>query len=148
MVAVTYGALILFPGFSVALWLNGQRRVALAVLAGMVTSLAVTLAFQLIALRPRPEDVRLVIPQPAFPSYPSGHTAMAFAVAMVLSLTHRRWGVWPITFSAALVIALSRVYLGLHYPSDIFGGAVVGVGAGAACYGMMTADCPHWRWLL
>lgn len=148
MVAVTYGALILLPGVSTTLWLKGRRRLTLTVLAALATSLATALIFQFLTLRPRPEQVRFVIAPPQFPSYPSGHAAMAFAVATALALTYRRWWAWLATFSIASLIALSRVYLGLHYPSDIFGGAVVGIGAGAACYGVLAKERPNWRWLL
>jgi hypothetical protein len=93
--------------------------------------------------------VRLLFPTPNFPSYPSGHAALAFAAALVLALTYRRW--WLLILSGAGLIALSRVYLGYHYPSDILGGTILGAGVGAASYGLIIASRPgqrDWRWLL
>jgi membrane-associated phospholipid phosphatase len=149
MLFVTYGGLALLPGLGL-IWLFGkQRRIGLALLTVMTISLALTLLLQYTALRPRPEGVRLLFPTPNFPSYPSGHAALAFAAAVVLALTYRRWG-WLILSGAGL-IALSRVYLGYHYPSDIMGGAMLGAGLGAAGYGLMIASPtgqPAWRWLL
>ena len=83
-----------------------------------------------LAARPRPfdviADVVLLIPPPKDFSFPSGHTLSAFAAATVIFLNDRRWG------SAALVlaflIAFSRLYLYVHYPSDVFAGMVMGVG--------------------
>ncbi|MEK7785882.1 MAG: VanZ family protein, partial [Chloroflexota bacterium] len=148
MVAITYAGLALLPAIGMALILGKQRRVGLAVLAALLAGEVFTLAFQFLALRPRPVDIRAVIPTPNFPSFPSGHAAAAFAVAAVLMLTYRRWRAWlPILIGASL-IALSRVYLGVHYLSDILGGAVVGLGAGAACYGLFAPSRPDWRWLL
>jgi membrane-associated phospholipid phosphatase len=63
-----------------------------------------------------------------FESFPSGHTTTAFAAAAVLAFLAPRW--WWVGGVYALAIALSRLIVGAHYPSDILGGAVLGtVGA-------------------
>ncbi len=148
MVVITYLGLALLPAIGVLLFVAKQRRAGLAVLMALLVAEVFTLTFQFLALRPRPVDVRAVIPTPNFPSFPSGHAAAAFAVAAVLMLSYRRWRVWLPTLIGASLIALSRVYLGVHYLSDILGGAVVGLGAGAACYGLFAPSRPDWRWLL
>jgi undecaprenyl-diphosphatase len=61
-------------------------------------------------------------------SFPSGHAAMAFTVATTLSLYSPKPEVWIPSFAWASFVACARVYLGLHYPSDILGGAVMGTG--------------------
>jgi membrane-associated phospholipid phosphatase len=66
--------LALCPALAAALLLNRRRRpLGRALLAGMAASLAVTLVFQYLSLRPRPAEVRLIWPAPNFPSFPSGH---------------------------------------------------------------------------
>ncbi|MFL5270448.1 MAG: phosphatase PAP2 family protein, partial [Anaeromyxobacteraceae bacterium] len=62
-------------------------------------------------------------------SFPSGHTAAAVAVAVALA--GEPWGAGPLALLLATGIALSRVYLGAHYPFDVLVGGVVGSGAGA-----------------
>jgi undecaprenyl-diphosphatase len=58
-------------------------------------------------------------------SFPSGHAATSFAAATVLTAFAPRWGaVW---FVLALAIGFSRVYVGVHYPLDVVGGATLGV---------------------
>jgi undecaprenyl-diphosphatase len=151
MLTVTYGGLALLPGLGIVLLFGQRRKVGLAILAAIAASLALTLTFQYLALRPRPEGVRLLLPTPNFPSFPSGHAATAFAVALVLALTYRRGRWWALALTGASLIAFSRVYLGYHYPSDIVGGAALGAGIGAASYGLIVAarvDQPAWRWLL
>jgi undecaprenyl-diphosphatase len=58
-------------------------------------------------------------------SFPSGHAATSFAAATVLTYAWPRW--WPAFFLLALAIGFSRVYVGVHYPLDVVGGAVLGI---------------------
>lgn len=59
-------------------------------------------------------------------SLPSDHAALAFAIATVIFLIHRAWGAWAL-LHATLIICFPRAYLGLHYPTDLFVGALVGI---------------------
>lgn len=63
-------------------------------------------------------------------SFPSGHTAAAFAVAVALGGEPAQAG--PLSLLLATGIGLSRVYLGAHYPLDVLVGGFLGVGAGVA----------------
>ena len=81
-------------------------------------------------------------------AFPSGYTAMAFSVAMIVVLAYRRWHWSLLAVGGAVFIAFSRVYLGLHYPSDVFGGAVLGSAIGAASYAIMGEVPNRWDWLL
>lgn len=57
----------------------------------------------------------------------SSHAANSFGVAMLLSMIVRKPWFWAIMFIWAALVSYSRVYLGVHYPADIFGGAMLGV---------------------
>jgi undecaprenyl-diphosphatase len=149
MIALTTIGLALLPALGLMLLpARTSRRLGWAILASIALGLVLTLIFQYLALRPRPEAVRLLLPTPGFPSFPSGHTAVAFSVAVVIALPSRKWWVWVIGIGSALLIALSRVYLGHHYPSDILAGIVLGAAAGAACHGLLKLPGADWRWLL
>ncbi len=63
-------------------------------------------------------------------SFPSGHAATAFAAAGVVAALHPRLRV--VALGLAVLVALSRVYLGVHYPSDVLAGALLGLGIAAA----------------
>jgi len=62
------------------------------------------------------------------PSFPSGHTSEAFALATSISLTYPKWYVIAPSFIWAGAVGYSRMDLGVHYPSDVLAGAVLGAG--------------------
>jgi undecaprenyl-diphosphatase len=74
--------------------------------------------------RHRPFETQLG-PRSSTHSFPSGHAATSFACATVLSAYAPRYRV-PF-FALATLIALSRIYNGMHYPTDVLAGAVLGV---------------------
>lgn len=63
-------------------------------------------------------------------SFPSSHAVNTFAAATLFSLFYRRWVPW-VAYGLAGVVSYSRIYLGLHYPSDVLGGAVIGIACAA-----------------
>lgn len=62
-------------------------------------------------------------------SFPSGHATIAFAMAVVLSRKEPKWK-WTF-YTLAVLISLSRIYLGVHYPLDVLGGGALGWGIGS-----------------
>lgn len=62
-------------------------------------------------------------------SFPSGHSAMAFSIATSVSLSYPKWYVIAPAYGWASATALARVWHGVHYPSDILVGAVIGAGS-------------------
>lgn len=106
-----------------------------ALLAMGIGALITNVAIKNIVARIRPYDtitelILLIERQHDF-SFPSGHTCASLAAACALYHTlPRKWGVACIVL--AVLIALSRLYVGVHYPSDVLGGAAVGIFAGWA----------------
>ena len=78
-------------------------------------------------------EVDLLVAKLSDFSFPSGHTLVSFEAATALTVYHRKWGV--AAFALAALIAYSRLYLFVHYPTDVLAGAVLGIAIGlAACY--------------
>lgn len=68
------------------------------------------------------------------PSFPSGHTSSAFATATILSLQYPKWYVIVPSYLWAGTVGYSRMHLGVHYPSDIIGGILIGAGSAFLSY--------------
>lgn len=112
-------------GILTALLLARRRLQAAAVFAAATAGAAFDPLLKDLFDRPRPHYWRpLGIVHGS--SYPSGHamTSMAFAAAITLLAWRTRWR-WPLVAAAGIfvgLVGLSRVYLGVHYPTDIVGG--------------------------
>jgi undecaprenyl-diphosphatase len=116
-----------------------QRRgasgtVLLSVTVALATFAADAASFGIkdVTNRPRPFEAHPQI-HPLYAvhssSFPAGHAATAFAGAAVLAYAARPAA--PVLFAVATVIGLSRIYVGDHYPTDVLGGAAVGLAVGA-----------------
>lgn len=86
------------------------------------------------------QAVRLLITKPKDYSFPSGHTAAAFAAVTALYLAKVK-KVWQCAMILAVLIAFSRMYFYVHYPTDILGGALLGIISGLTGY-WMVKRCP------
>ena len=72
------------------------------------------------------------------PSFPSGHTSDAMAMAMALSLMYPKWYVIVPSFIWAGLVGYSRMDLGVHYPFDVLVGAIIGVTCSLAVYRILS----------
>ena len=80
--------------------------------------------------RPRPGELigAIILATPGNYSFPSTHAMIAWAMAYLLSREEPRLKFW--FYLLAVLISLSRIYLGVHYPLDVVGGALLGWAAG------------------
>lgn len=143
-----YGVVPFDIALVVALAWRRKAREALFAGIAIVGSALLNLATKQIFARARPSLWESIAPESTY-SFPSGHAmgSMTVAAVLVLLAWHTRWRWWvalPATGFVAMV-GLSRVYLGVHYPSDILAGWAVALAWTVAVYALVFSRLRPWR---
>lgn len=123
----------------IILWFSGRdgqqrfirRYSALYALFSTVTALTINFLIHLFYYHPRPfvaHHVQQLVPHTADSSFVSDHAVVVFALAWILMLRKEKLGA-PVLILAVMV-AISRIYLGVHYPLDVIGSAVIALFTG------------------
>jgi undecaprenyl-diphosphatase len=145
LLAYSNASQLLFAGTLVALFLllpgarrHGARRIAVAAVASAAVALAVGAALSHLIDRARPfvtdpGGVHQFTHHAADAGFPSDHATASFAIATAIVLRSRGWGL--VALALATVLALTRVAIGVHYPTDVLAGAALGAA---------TAIALHW----
>ncbi len=116
--------------FSERNWKIRFSKFSFAALSLILSRGIIVSAIRFFYFRPRPGsvlDVETLISLPSSSSFPSGHATFFFALAASVFLVDRKWGLW--FFLGAFLVGLARVFVGVHWPLDIVGGAVIGIGS-------------------
>lgn len=125
----------------VLLILPKTRRTGIIVAAALLMDLILcNLILKNLVARVRPYDVNtaiaILIKKPLDFSFPSGHTAASFAAMTALFLAKMKKA-WIAALILAVLIAFSRLYFYVHYPTDVLGGAIVGILSGIIGYAIV-----------
>jgi membrane-associated phospholipid phosphatase len=108
-----------------------MRQNALYMASSTAITFGLTLLIKQIVKRPRPfvHNLKIVsVYQPGEFSFPSGHSSTTFSTAMAVSHAYPKWYVIAPSFLWAGTVSYSRMYLGVHYPTDVAAGALLGTG--------------------
>jgi undecaprenyl-diphosphatase len=147
VVSIFFASWLLWVGVAlVAIFWFVERRVRFV--SAVVAAVSAVLAWVVnqwigeLYFRPRPfVDLaavhKLISKSVDEKSFPSDHTAIAFALALAVFMVNRKWGIALLIL--AVLTALGRVLVGVHYPTDVLGGAVVGIIAALAVHSVTHA---------
>lgn len=109
-----------------------SKQYGMMMVGSLVINTVITVGLKRSFQRTRPfneyDDIDNLIDENSY-SFPSGHTSTAFSTATSLSLAYPKWYIIAPAYLWAGSIAYSRLHLGVHYPSDVLVGALVGTGS-------------------
>jgi undecaprenyl-diphosphatase len=128
--ALGNGGIIWIVTALVLLWRKQYRKYGIILIVGLITGVLVGNVFlKNLIERPRPcwidPSITLLITNPTDYSFPSGHTLASVISATILTLTNKKFGY--IAIPLAILITFSRLYLYVHFPSDVLGAALLGL---------------------
>ena len=142
-IAGSYGQIWLIVGLALLFFKKTRRAGAAVLLSYVFVFVLGQYVLKNLFDRPRPchidQTFELLVKRPSSSSFPSTHSAWSFAAATAVFMRHRKAGI-PV-FIVAAIIAFSRMYLFLHFPTDVLAGIVFGILMGLAA----TFICGLWR---
>lgn len=126
-------------GLALVAFARTRRRGAAMLITLASEYVICDLIIKKLVLRPRPyliiSQLELLVPLESSTSFPSGHSASSFACAYILTCLFGKRGAWA--YLPASLIALSRIYVGVHYPSDVVAGILLGTVIGVVFHALL-----------
>ena len=125
-----HGAIWILLAFGLIIFSKKYRPWGFGILIALLLGHIVgNMVLKPLVQRPRPfcfePEIVLLISPPGDFSFPSGHTLSSFVAATMLFYMKRKWGIYA--YGLAVLIGFSRLYLYVHFPSDVLSGAVLGI---------------------
>ncbi len=123
------------------LFFKKTRKIGITLCLALLINLIIcNLTLKPLVARTRPyalqEGISLIIKTPSDFSFPSGHTSASFTGAFSVFAYNKKYGAFALVFAS--LIAVSRLYLFVHYPTDILGGIAVGAVCATASFYLVT----------
>lgn len=127
---------------------ESSRKKALLISTSLVSAGIITTTLKYTFDRERPYDKYPEIQNLTLegsPSFPSAHTSLSFSLATSVSLAYPKWYVIAPSYLWAGSVAYSRMHLGIHYPSDVLTGAIIGAGSAYLSYRLNNWMDEKWK---
>jgi len=128
-IAITVGGSTIFWSLLIVLfWLGKKKKTAYCLLATFLIDSITLFETKLLFNRPRPGETYSnlkILDLEIGKSFPSAHSERAFSGATIISLFHRN--LRPVLYILSALVAISRIFVGVHYPLDVIYGSVNGI---------------------
>ena len=134
---VTFGLPVILFVISIVVRNELLTEKAYLISVAIFCSVISSSAFKYLINRPRPFITHPIIQKigdGGSPSFPSGHTCDAFVLSACLGLLYPKWYIVLPAYAWAFIVAYSRIDLGVHYPSDVLGGILIGTTSAIIAY--------------
>lgn len=115
------------------IWKKHRLMILFSAVSVFLSRIIIAEPIKILVHRARPYIVletakKIITGDTDFKSFPSGHAAIIFAIATAVYFFNKKLGIW--FFVGAILIGISRIFVGVHWPTDILGGAVIGIVSG------------------
>lgn len=114
----------------VAFWIKGHKKLSVYLLYATIINSVLMFSLKWTFLRPRPSENNekdILFIEDTGPSFPSGHTENVFSGNVILSYFSKDWKFKVVFYVLAILTAISRIYIGVHYPIDTLFGSLIGI---------------------
>lgn len=112
-----------------------DKRVGISCATALICEAVIVVILKNVVQRSRPiwldPGIHMLVKIPKDYSFPSGHSAASFSVAVSIFLYNKKWG--TVAIIGAALIAVSRMYLFVHFPTDVLAGTIIGIAMALIC---------------
>ena len=141
-----FGSMYFWIFIIIIAWVKNEKKLSVYLIYAIILDSVLSLSLKWMFMRSRPSEslIKSIVVEREFgPSFPSGHTERAFSGSVILSSFYKIFEYESVFYILAFLVAVSRIYLGVHYPIDTIFGALIGVIIGYIILNLPTEKTQH-----
>jgi undecaprenyl-diphosphatase len=135
------GSTLFWTILIVAFWIKGHKKLSVYLIYATIINSVLVFSLKWTFLRPRPiegNEKNMLFIEDTGPSFPSGHAENVFSGNIILGSFSKDWKFKLVFYVLAILTAISRIYIGVHYPIDTLFGSLIGIIIGNFVFNLPT----------